>query len=177
MGGVTASTDRPRIDLALVIISLRGMEATKATLQSVADHCPLPEPQQTQAIFGDATASEVDPLHLAELGIAYEVIPGRAELGAALGRSAESFDRDWILMISDDIRLEQGWYEPIADVVENHPEYVVITPTVKTSEGERITGVPEEGDGVCVLVRRSALASGSFGNVLQVNESEVALVP
>jgi len=165
-----------RIDLALVIISLRGMDATKATLQSVADFCPLPEPQQTQAIFGDATAAEVDPAYLAELGIAYEVIPDRAELGAALGRSAESFDRDWILMLSDDIRLEDGWYEPIADVVEKHPEYVVITPTVKTDFGTTITGVPEEGDGVCLIVRRSALASGSFGSVLQVNESEVSRV-
>lgn len=168
-------TDTARIDLALVILSLRGMDATRATLTSVQRHCPLPEPHQTQAIFGEITAKEVDPAHLVELGIAYEIIEGRAGLDRALGDCAASFDREWILMISDDIVLQDGWYAPIADYLDKHPEAVVVTPTIKAGEREQITGVPAQGDSVCVLVNRRALAEGRLRQVVQVNESEVSL--
>lgn len=168
-------TDTARIDLALVIISLRGMDATRATLRSVQEHCPLPEPHQTQAIFGEVTAQEVDPAHLAEIGIAYEIIEGRTGLDRALGASAASFDREWILMIGDDVLLEDGWYAPIADYLDKHPEAVVVTPTIKVGEHEQITGVPAEGDSVCVLVNRRALAEGRLHQVVQVNESVVSL--
>jgi len=166
-------TDTARIDLALVIISLRGMDATRTTLRSVQEHCPLPEPHQTQAIFGGAT--EVDAAHLVELGIAYEIIEGRVGLAEALGNCVASFDREWILMIGDDVVLEDGWYEPIADYLDEHPEAVVVTPTIKVGEHEQITGVPAEGDSVCVLVNRTAMAEGRLRQVVQVNESEVSL--
>lgn len=118
----------PTPPVAVVILNWNGEALLRRYLPTVIDNTPA---HIGEVIVADNGSSDGSMDYCREMGV--KVLDLGANHGFAEGynRAIALLSHPYILLLNSDVRVTEGWLEPLYDFIETHPEVVSVQPKIR----------------------------------------------
>lgn len=127
--------DRPGSDrVAIVVVNYNGGAKLRTCLESMLETAPGAEIVVLDNASTDGSGD------LPDLGKRVRIIrnPVNAGYAAALNSGAASTDADFLIFCNMDIVAEQGWLDPLVDVLRERREAGAVNPLILLADGKNV---------------------------------------
>ena len=159
--------------LSVVVLGTKDPQSIAESLMSVIEHCIGLRGADITVVLHDQARQHKNVF--ADLGDQVRVITTTpdASITAAWSEGINTSNSRWALLVSEDIRLTSGWLTPIFSYLADNPSCTAVTPTISYASTTALTAMPDNAEGVCLMISRKALDEGQIEEAKHIDASAV----
>lgn len=162
-------------DLAVVLLSIRGAAGANAALEGLAAHTPLRPGADVTVIMSGAVVDDPDEVDLMDPASAAAVV-ALDELGPMADTVLANSTTDWVLVLSDDVVLTDGWLDPLLEASATDPSGMIAAPILEGLATDPSSPMAA-GRGVCLLVPGFVVRGGVVPPLQRVPDVRLQTLP